>query len=121
MTVAVVDFPGGSAGKEFTCNAVQSLSSIPGIPGLGKSPRGRKDYPVQYSGLENSMNCIVHGVGKSQAELSNFHFTMTLVLKKDYWGKDWEIWEQNYMHTTILKVRVSDTVDMVAIRWLCFK
>ena len=32
------------------------------------------DYPLQYSGLENSMDCIVHGVAKSQTQLSNFHF-----------------------------------------------
>ena len=35
-----------------------------------------KDYPLQYSGLENSMNCIVHGVAKSQTRLSDFHFTL---------------------------------------------
>ena len=121
MTMAVMDFPGGSAGKESTCSEVQSLSSIPGISGLWRSPRGGKDYPVQYSGLENSMNCIVHEVGKSQAQLNDFHFTLNVVLKKDYWDKDWEIQEQNYTHTAILKVRVSDTVDMVAIHWLCFK
>ena len=67
------------------------------------------------------MNCIVYLVGKSHARLRDFHFTMTVVLKKDYWDKDWEIREQNYMHTAILKVRVSDTVDMVTIHWLCFK
>ena len=54
-------FPCGSAGKESTCN-VEDLGSI---PGLGKSPEG-KGYPLQYSGLENSMDCIVHGVAKSR-------------------------------------------------------
>ena len=49
-------FPGGSAGKESTCNA-GDLSSI---PRLGRSPGEGKGYPVQYSGLENSMDCIVH-------------------------------------------------------------
>ena len=33
-----------------------------------------KGYPLQYSGLENSMDCIVHGVAKSQTWVSNFHF-----------------------------------------------
>ena len=47
------------------------------IPGLGRSPGEGKGYPLQYSGLENSMDCIVHGVTKSQTQLSNFHFTMT--------------------------------------------
>ena len=36
------------------------------IPGLGRSPGERKGYPLQYSGLENAMDCIVHGVAKSQ-------------------------------------------------------
>ena len=42
-------------------------------PGLGKSPGQGKGYPLQYSGLENCMDCIVHGVAKSQTWLSNFH------------------------------------------------
>ena len=44
----------GSAGKEFACNA-DDLSLI---LGLGRSPREGKGYPLQYSGLENSMNCM---------------------------------------------------------------
>ena len=63
-------FPGGSAGKESSCNA-GDLSSI---PGLRRSPGEGKGYPLQYSGLENSMDCIVHGVPKSQTPLSHFHF-----------------------------------------------
>ena len=44
-------------------------------PGLGRSPGEGKGYPLlQYSGLENSMDCIVHGVAKSQTRMSNFHF-----------------------------------------------
>ena len=47
------------------------------IPGLGRFPGEEKGYPLQYSGLENSMDCIVHGVAKSQTQLSNLslHFT----------------------------------------------
>ena len=52
----------GSAGKESACNA-GDLSSI---PGLGRSPGEGKGSPLQYSGLENSMDCIVHGVAKSR-------------------------------------------------------
>ena len=55
-------FPCGSADKEFACNA-RDLGSI---PGLGRSPGKGKDYPLQYSVLENSMECIVRGVKKSQ-------------------------------------------------------
>ena len=43
------------------------------IPGLGRSPGERKGYPPQYSGLKNSMDCIVHGVAKSWTQLSDFH------------------------------------------------
>ena len=44
------------------------------IPGLGTSSGEGNSYPLQYSGLENSMDCIVHGVAKSQTRLSDFHF-----------------------------------------------
>ena len=44
------------------------------IPGLGRSPGEGNSYPLQYSGLENSMDCIVHGVTKSWTRLSNSHF-----------------------------------------------
>ena len=56
-------FPGGSASKESACN-VRDLGSI---PGLGRSPGEGNSYLLQYSGLENSMDCIVHGVSKSRA------------------------------------------------------
>ena len=49
-------------GKESACNA----GDLSLIPGLGRSPGERKDYPLQYSGLENSVGYIVHGVTKSQ-------------------------------------------------------
>ena len=51
-------FPGGSAGKESTCN----VGDLGSIPGLGRSPGEGKGYPLQFSGLENSMDCTVHGV-----------------------------------------------------------
>ena len=54
-------FPGGSAGKEATCNAGDPRP----IPGLGRSSWEANGYPHQYSGLENSMDCIVHGVAES--------------------------------------------------------
>ena len=44
------------------------------IPGLGRSHGEGKGYPLQYSGLENTMDGIVHGVSKSQMQLSDFHF-----------------------------------------------
>ena len=48
--------------KESACNA----GNLGSIPGLGKSPGERKGYPLQFSGLENSMDCIVHGVAKTR-------------------------------------------------------
>ena len=54
-------FPCSSAGEESTCNA----GDLGVIPGLGRFPREGNSYPLQYSGLENSMDCIVHGVPKS--------------------------------------------------------
>ena len=43
-------------------------------PWVGKTPWRRDSYTLQYSGLENFMDCIVHGVAKSWAQLSDFHF-----------------------------------------------
>ena len=54
--------PGSSNGKETACNA-EDLGSI---SGWGRSPGEGNGNPLQYSGLENSMDCIVHGVAKSQ-------------------------------------------------------
>ena len=67
-------FPCGSAGKESSCN----VGTLGLIPELGRSPGEGKGYPLQYSGLENSMDCIVHGVAKSQTQLSNSHFHFSL-------------------------------------------
>ena len=54
-------FPCGSVGKESSCK----VGDLGSIPGLGKSPGEGKGYPLQYSGLENSMDCIDHGVAES--------------------------------------------------------
>ena len=70
-------FPGSSAGKESTCN----VGNLGMIPELGKFPGEGKGYPLQYSGRENSMDCIVYEVAKSRTRLSDFHFT-SLVIKK---------------------------------------
>ena len=62
---------GASTGKESACNA----GDLGSIPGLGRSPGEKKGYPLQYSGLENSADCIVHGVAKSWTWLTDFHFS----------------------------------------------
>ena len=67
-------FPGGSAGKESACNE----GDLDLIPGPGRSSGEGKVYPLQYSILENSMDCIAHWVVKSWTQLSDFHFTSCL-------------------------------------------
>ena len=66
-TMGISGFPGGSDGKESTCNTGDSSSS----PGLGTSPGKRNGYPLQYSCLENPLDredwwATVHGFTKSQ-------------------------------------------------------
>ena len=67
-----VDFPGGSDGKEFPCNA----GDLGSIPGLGRSLGKGNGYPLQYSCLENSMGieawqATVYGMAKSWTWLTN--------------------------------------------------
>ena len=60
-TPIFLGFPCGSVSKESACNA----GDLGSIPGLGRSP-GEGKYPFQYSGLENSIDCIAQGVAKSR-------------------------------------------------------
>ena len=60
-------FPDSSNSKEFAL----SVGDLDSIPGLGRSSGEGKGYPLQYSGLENPMDCIVHGVTKSRTRLGN--------------------------------------------------
>ena len=57
-----VGLPGGSAGKGSACNA----GDLGLLPVLERIPGERKGYPLQHFGLEKSMDCMVHGVAKSQ-------------------------------------------------------
>ena len=59
-------FPCDSVGKESTCN----VGDLDLIPGLGRFPGEGNGYPLQYSGLENSMDCIVHGLGAWRGEVT---------------------------------------------------
>ena len=77
-------FPCGSADKE-SANNTGDLSLI---PWLGKSPREGKGYPLKYSTLENSMECIGHGVAKSRTWLSDFHFGTE--------GNSFKCWSQDF-------------------------
>ena len=72
---SILGLPCGSAGKESTCN----LGDLGSIPGLGRSPGEGNSYPLQYSGLKNSMDCIVQGGAKSWTQLSDFHLSLSLI------------------------------------------
>ena len=67
-TPVFLGFPGGSAGTESACD----VGDLGSIPGLGRSPGGRKGYPLQYYGLEISMDCIVHEVIESDTTWATF-------------------------------------------------
>ena len=70
LTPVFLGFSCGSAGKESACSA----RDLGLIPGLGIHPGEGNRYPLRYSGLENSMDCIVHEVAKSWTRLNDFHF-----------------------------------------------
>ena len=70
MSFCILGFLGISADKESARNA----GDLGSIPELGRSSGEGNGYLLQYSGLENSMDCIVHGVAKSRTWLSDFHF-----------------------------------------------
>ena len=65
---------GASLVAQLVKNPPAMRETLGSLPGLGRSPDQGKGYPFQCSGLENSMDSIVHGVTKSWTQLSNFHF-----------------------------------------------
>ena len=69
-SLQLLGFPCGLADKKSAHNT----GDLGLILGLGRSSGEGKGYPLQYSGLENSMECIVHGVTKSQTRLRDLHF-----------------------------------------------
>ena len=85
-TSLYLGFSGGSAAEESTHN----LGDLGSIPGLGRSPGEVKGCPLGYSGLENPMDCIVHGVAKSRMWLSHFHvqrWHKADGLREEGWGQ----------------------------------
>ena len=76
---------GDSAGKESACKA----GHLGSIPGLGRSPGEGKAYSLQYSGPENSVDCIVHGVTERGTQLSGFHchFIYTYMIVQTFFSK----------------------------------
>ena len=80
-SLRTVGFPGGSDSKESACDA----GDLGSIPGLGRSPGRENGNPLQYSCLGNPINrgawwATVHGVTKSQIQLSDFHFGHTILV-----------------------------------------
>ena len=75
VSFAYLGFPDSSVGKESACKA----GDLGSIPGLGRSSGEGKGYPHQYSGLENSMDCIVHGAAKSRTRLSERTLSLSSV------------------------------------------
>ena len=71
--------PKWCSGKASSANAGDKGS----IPGTGRSPGEGNSYPLQYSCLENSMDCIVHGVAKSWTQLSYFQFQEMTLIKRE--------------------------------------
>ena len=88
-TLVFLGFPGGSADKESACNA----GDLGLIPGLGRPPGEGNSCPLQYPRLENSMDCIVHGITESQTftfRFSLFHCLETSHSCLDYfWPGSW--------------------------------
>ena len=76
MAYLSLGFLGSSAGNELACSG----GDLGSVTRLGRSPGEGNGYPLQYSGLENSMNCIVHGVIKNRTRLSNFYFSSLLAI-----------------------------------------
>ena len=79
-------FPCGSAGKECTCNAGDLVS----IPEWGGSSGEGKSYSLQYSGLKNSMGCIIYGVAKSRTRLSDFHYNYYTWKSRNWCSHYWK-------------------------------
>ena len=88
----LMGFPDSSVGKESACN----VGNLGSIPGLGRSSGEGKGYPLQYSGLEDSVNCIDHGVAKSRTRLSDFHFTSLLRVVQNWFR--WPRMEPSWIH-----------------------
>ena len=106
----LMGFPGSSAGKESTCDAEDAGLT----PGLGRCTRKGKVYPLQYAGLKNSTDGIVHGVAKNQARLRDFHFlfkTSSLLLPSS-----WMFYYSSHMAGSLLLSGLLRTSQMTLLK-----
>jgi len=76
-TPVVLGFPGGSAGKERAYNA----GDLGSIPESGRSPGEGNSNPLQYSSLENSTDCIAHGVSESDLRRESYYSYIKMFIK----------------------------------------
>ena len=83
MFSLIQGFPCGSASKESTCN----VGNLGSILGLRRSPGEGKGYPLQYSGLENSMDCIVRGGLKKSDTTERLSLTHSLVSRTQLFNR----------------------------------
>ena len=80
-----IQYPWALLVVQLVRNLPAKLGDLGLIPGLGRSLGGEKGYPLQDSGLENSMDCIVHGVAKRRAQVNSFHFTLVIRRIQNHW------------------------------------
>ena len=99
-TPVFLGFPVVPAGKESACN----MADLGSIPGLGRSPGEGNVYPLLYYSLENSMDCVAHGVTMNQTGLRNFQFEFIIDLNTDsYFRKNFEIGAEIKEELVVLK------------------
>ena len=105
-TPVFLGFSCGLAGEESAC----SVGGLGLTPGLERSPGEGKGYPFQYSRLENSMDCVVHGVTTGRTRLSNFHFTSLSHFSSES-PMSWEpSWSQIHWYPAKSRIEGLDTV-----------
>ena len=113
-TPVFLGFPCGSAGKESACN----VGDLGSVPGLGRSPGEGKGCPLQYPSLENSMDCIVHGVAKSRTWLSEFHFhfqvDLLVRLTHVHQGKLVKVWGTFFDNSELL----TSALKSISVKWM---
>jgi len=118
LLVSWKGFPGGSAGKESAWN----VGDLGLIPGLGRSPGEGKGYPLQYSGLENSMECIIHRVAKSFCANSQKVFGH---MSQSYWTQQMVSWKGYFLRmdflsaTQLARRQKTGAIHGSPFSWLC--
>ena len=111
----LMGFPCGSADKQSTCN----VGDLGSIPGFGRSPGEGNSYPLQYSSLENAMDCIAHGVAKNWTQLSNFHFSLSSINGHLDCSTFWPLWRVNRNMHMWSRWHFKDDFDDVFLWVLC--